>query len=56
MDCQHAELTKAVDRGSILLVVYAAFSMGVVDHIWRSVQPWQLVPWRWSAARCWPSC
>ncbi len=36
-------MTKAVDRGSILVVVYTAFSMGVVDHIWRSVDPWQLV-------------
>ena len=36
-------LTKAVDRGSILVVVYTAFSMGIVEHIWRSVDPWQLV-------------
>ena len=40
---RHSELTKAVDRGSILLVVYDAFSMGMVEHIWRSVDPWQLV-------------
>ena len=40
---KHAVLTKAVDRGSILVVVYTAFSMGVVEHIWRSVDPWQLV-------------
>ncbi len=30
-------MTKVVDRGSILLVVYTAFSMGMVEHIWRSV-------------------
>ena len=36
-------LTKVVDRGSILLVVYTAFSMGMVDDIWSSVDPWQLV-------------
>jgi len=40
---RHSVLTKAVDRGSILLVVYDAFSMGMVEHIWRSVDPWQLV-------------
>jgi solute carrier family 10 (sodium/bile acid cotransporter), member 7 len=40
---RHSVLTKAVDRGSILLVVYAAFSMGMVEHIWRSVDAWQLV-------------
>ena len=40
---KHAVLTKAVDRGSILVVVYTAFSMGVIEHIWRSVDPWQLV-------------
>ena len=40
---RHSVLTKVVDRGSILLVVYTAFSMGVVERIWRSVDPWQLV-------------
>src|SRR6201986_4237900 len=40
---RHAALTKIVDRGSILLVVYTAFSMGMVEHIWASVDPWQLV-------------
>lgn len=39
----HAALTKIVDRGSILLVVYIAFSMGIVEHIWASVDPWKLV-------------
>src|SRR5947209_15708619 len=39
---RHAVLTKAVDRGSILVVVYIAFSMGMVEHIWGSVDPWQL--------------
>jgi sodium/bile acid cotransporter 7 len=39
---RHTVLTKAVDRGSILLVVYTAFSMGMVEHIWRSVNAWQL--------------
>lgn len=39
---RHTVLTKVVDRGSILLVVYTAFSMGVVEHIWVGVDPWQL--------------
>src|SRR5271156_394617 len=39
---RHTVLTKTVDRGSILLVVYTAFSMGMVEHIWRSVNAWQL--------------
>lgn len=40
---RHTVLTKAVDRGSILLVVYTAFSIGVVERIWTRVSPWQLV-------------
>lgn len=40
---RHAVLTKVVDRGSILLIVYAAFSVGMTEHIWSSVQPWRVV-------------
>jgi sodium/bile acid cotransporter 7 len=40
---RHAVLTKVVDRGSVLLVVYAAFSAGMAEHIWSSVQPWRVV-------------
>jgi solute carrier family 10 (sodium/bile acid cotransporter), member 7 len=40
---RHAVLLKAVDRGSILLVVYTAFSLGVVQGIWVSVDAWQLI-------------
>jgi sodium/bile acid cotransporter 7 len=36
-------LTMLVDRGSILLVVYAAFSAGVVAGIWGKVTPPSLV-------------
>ena len=32
-----ATVLKVVDRGSILLVMYTAFSMGVVEGIWASV-------------------
>jgi sodium/bile acid cotransporter 7 len=40
---RYAAVLKVVDRGSILLVVYTAFSMGVVQGIWVSVDAWQLV-------------
>jgi sodium/bile acid cotransporter 7 len=40
---RHTVLTNAVDRGSILLIVYAAFSVGMAEHIWSSVQPWRVV-------------
>ena len=35
--------TKIVDRGSITMVVYGAFSKGVVDGIWGSIKIWELV-------------
>lgn len=34
---RHARLTQIVDRGSILLIVYSAFSAGVVAGIWQMV-------------------
>lgn len=37
-----AEPTKLVDRGSIVLVVYAAFSEGVREGIWKIVAAWQV--------------
>jgi sodium/bile acid cotransporter 7 len=40
---RYAALLKVVDRGSILLVVYTAFSMGVVKGIWVSVNVWRLI-------------
>ena len=43
MTARYAALLKVVDRGSILLVVYTAFSMGVVKGIWKSVDVWRLV-------------
>jgi solute carrier family 10 (sodium/bile acid cotransporter), member 7 len=39
---RYAAVLKLVDRGSILLVVYTAFSMGVVKGIWVSVNVWRL--------------
>ncbi|OSC40363.1 bile acid:sodium symporter family protein [Mycobacterium decipiens] len=40
---RHPMALKVVDRGSILLVVYTAFSEGVVKGVWASVDPWHLV-------------
>jgi sodium/bile acid cotransporter 7 len=34
---RHPVLTSTVDRGSVLLVVYAAFSEGMATHIWSKV-------------------
>lgn len=39
----HGKLTKVVDQGSILLVVYTAFSAAVVQGIWRQVSVGTLV-------------
>lgn len=36
---RHRGLTLLVDRGSILLIVYAAFSAGTVAGIWHAVPP-----------------
>lgn len=38
----HRTLTAVVDRGSILLVVYAAFSAGMVAGVWTSLSPLDL--------------
>jgi sodium/bile acid cotransporter 7 len=37
------------DRGTILVVVYSAFSAAVVEGVWRQVSPWQLL---WLALVC----
>jgi sodium/bile acid cotransporter 7 len=39
---KHKQITSVVDRGSILLVVYAAFSAGMVAGIWSRVSPTSL--------------
>ncbi len=39
----HAKPLKLVDRGSILLVVYSAFSAGMRQDIWRTVTVWQIL-------------
>ena len=40
---KHKGLIGYVDRGSILLVVYSAFSEAVVGGIWRKISPLQLL-------------
>ncbi|GAB4589785.1 bile acid:sodium symporter family protein [Nocardia sp. IFM 10818] len=40
---RYAEPTKLVDRGSILLVVYSAFSAGMVEGIWHTLSPWRIL-------------
>ncbi|MBF6052111.1 bile acid:sodium symporter, partial [Streptomyces eurocidicus] len=40
---RHKKVLGYVDRGSILLVVYAAFSQGVVRGIWHQVTPVRLL-------------
>jgi sodium/bile acid cotransporter 7 len=40
---RHARALKLVDGGSILLIVYQAFSHGIVDGVWRQIDPGQLV-------------
>ncbi|KOT63697.1 MULTISPECIES: bile acid:sodium symporter family protein [Streptomyces] len=40
---RHKKILGFVDRGSILFVVYSAFSTGMVEGIWRQVSPWQLL-------------
>ncbi|WP_343036770.1 bile acid:sodium symporter family protein [Flexivirga aerilata] len=39
---KHSGSLKYVDRGSIVLVVYAAFSEGVREGIWHAVSAWQI--------------
>lgn len=39
---RHKALVSYADRGSILLVVYAAFSAAVVEGLWQTIEGWQL--------------
>ena len=40
---KHKQMTTVVDRGSILMVVYGAFSGAVVEHIWTKVSAGDLI-------------
>ena len=40
---RHPVVTKAFDRGSILLVVYTAFSLSMTQHVWSTVNAWRLL-------------
>ena len=39
---RHSAPTKLVDRGSILLVVFAAFSEAQNQHVWSSMAVWRI--------------
>ncbi len=39
---EHAKLVQVVDRGSILLVVYTAFSSAVVEGVWSQISAFDL--------------
>lgn len=38
-----SKATKIVDRGSIWMVVYSAFSKGVVSGVWSNVSAWEIL-------------
>lgn len=40
---EHRRVVSVVDQGSVLLVVYAAFSVGVTQGLWQVVPPAQLL-------------
>ncbi len=40
---KHHKKLKLVDQGSIVLVVYAAFSHGMREHMWSTVSVWAIV-------------
>ncbi|MGB7364761.1 MAG: bile acid:sodium symporter family protein [Rhodococcus sp. (in: high G+C Gram-positive bacteria)] len=39
----HPAATRLVDRGSILLIVYGAFSASRVQGVWGAISPWRIV-------------
>jgi solute carrier family 10 (sodium/bile acid cotransporter), member 7 len=40
---QRAKTLKFVDQGSILLVVFTAFSAAVIENLWGQISPWDFV-------------
>ena len=40
---EHKRVLGFADRGSILLIIYVAFSKGMAEHIWRQISLWDLV-------------
>lgn len=40
---KHKMIVKCVDQGSVLLVVYVAFSAAMVEGIWSKFSPWAIV-------------
>ncbi len=49
---RHKGKLKFVDQGSILLVVYTAFSAAVIEGLWRETPILSLVGWCSSAPPC----
>lgn len=41
-DVAKSKATKIVDRGSIWMVVYSAFSQGVVSGVWGNIAAWEI--------------
>ncbi len=50
---RHKKVLGLVDRGSILLVVYTAFSEGMVAGVWQQVTPVRLGALLAAEASCW---
>lgn len=50
---RHKKVLGLVDRGSILLVVYTAFSEGMVAGVWRQVTPARLGALLAAEGSCW---
>jgi sodium/bile acid cotransporter 7 len=40
---QHKMVLGFADRGSILIIIYVAFSKGMNDHVWRQIAPEDLI-------------
>jgi sodium/bile acid cotransporter 7 len=43
IESRHSSATKLVDRGSILLVVYTAFSASVLEGLWHQLSLWSIL-------------
>ncbi|TXN28913.1 bile acid:sodium symporter family protein [Lacisediminihabitans profunda] len=43
VESRHRSITKVVDRGSILVVVYSAFSASVIGGIWKQLSIWSVL-------------
>ena len=53
---RNSRVLSKVDRSSILLAVYTAFSEAVAQGIWHAFPPLDRPPWCWSTRYCWARC